>query len=87
MIKLDEKDIKAVAGSRFTRSHSKQLTAAFLCCLAAILGLVNLTDRFEFVPEYIAFAPVVGLSIYVVWYLRNINKAGKELVEEWKKGE
>ena len=84
MIELDEKDIKVVARGRFVTKYEKQLIAILIGTLAAIIGLVLLTDRFEVISSYIAFIPVVGLFGYLVWYVRQIYKAEKELVEQWK---
>jgi 4-hydroxybenzoate polyprenyltransferase len=85
MIELDEKDIKAIARSRFTRKHNKKFSVVLGACLAAFIGILFLTNDLEGKLYYTSLVPLVVGFIYIIQYFRNMDKAEKELVNYWQK--
>lgn len=84
MIKLDEKDIKAVADSRFSRKTTKFLVGLPLGCCAVLVLLVYLAGD-SGIPSWLLFIPIIALLAGIIWWDAKRRAAEKALVEEWKK--
>ena len=84
MIKLDEKDVKAVGKARFIRTHDKQLMWVLLGGVALFGVLAHFTAELKTPLYYIPTVPLIGLIIYMVWYIKRIYKVERALVKEWK---
>jgi len=85
MIELDEKDVKAVGRSRFIRKHEKKLWIAILVGLGVFLCLTYLTYEIRNILQWIPIVPITGLFGFMIWYIKGLGKAEKEMVEVWKK--
>lgn len=82
--KLDEKDIKAIGGSRYTRTHMKHYIG-LLAGVVFSLGLVwslYLTGR---IPQHFFGIPLVVLVTGMILLWRSTERYKKALVDEWKK--
>jgi len=85
VIELDERDIKAVSSSRFSRKTQKYLLGITLGCVGSFVliflsGLPHISSWFILIP----FCVLVGGTIN--WDIKR-RRAEKALVEEWKKKE
>lgn len=85
MIKLDEKDIKAVGRSRFSRKTSKQFSIIIISCFVLLFILSFYLREFDTPISLIPIIPVLGILGYMIWYVRNMNKAEKYFVARWNK--
>jgi len=85
MIKLEEKDVKAVARNRLFRKwrYLWFISPGLLVLFLVISGFTGSPNRW-FLPA--ALAVMVGAIVFVIWYSRRERKEEKSLVEEWKKG-
>jgi len=84
MIELDEKDVKAVANSRFFWKYKWWILGITLSILI-VMPLVGLTSNPE---SWTRFLICIPGSVYfgsVILYLIKSTKAEKALIEEWKK--
>jgi len=82
-IKLDEKDIKAIAGNRHTRSHAKWYIG-LLTTVVFSLGWVWTLYGLGKVSEYFFGVPLVILVTGMVLLWRSSERYKKALVQEWK---
>jgi uncharacterized membrane protein YdjX (TVP38/TMEM64 family) len=87
MLKLEERDVRAIATSRFSRAATKFLIGFPLGCCAALVLLALLADRSHDIPSWLFFLPIVALIIGAVWFERKRKSAEKALLEEWRKEE
>lgn len=85
MIKLDEKDVKAVARNRLFRKwrYLWFVPPGLLVLFLVISGFTGSPNRW-FLPA--ALVVMVGAIVFVIWYSRRERKEEKSLIEEWKKG-
>ena len=82
-LNLDERDIRAIAGSRHTRSHAKW----YILVLTAVvfsLGLVWTLFGMGKVSQYFFGVPLVVLVTGMVLLWRSSEKYKKTLIQEWK---
>lgn len=88
MIKLDERDIRVVANSRYMRSGGmKKFYVVFFGGAALLIILIALADCFGNVPIYLALV-VLLMMVVGVWKLfRAQSRFVRTFVEEWKKDE
>ena len=84
MIKLDEKDVRSVANSRFTKKYKWWIIGSGTCIFLAVPG-IGLLSSPESWTSFLIFIPLVlGLGLSVL-YFKKSSKAEKALIEEWKK--
>jgi 4-hydroxybenzoate polyprenyltransferase len=86
MLKLDEKDVRAIATSRFSRAATKFLIGFPLGCCAALVLLAFLAGDYG-IPPWLFFLPIIALIIGAIWFERKRKSAEKFLLEEWRKEE
>ncbi len=85
-MKLENKDVEAIAKSRIIRAEGNKMTYWMLCCVAVMFGGV-----FVIIRGYIGagwLLSIAGLIAFVV-YMNNLSKKQNvykiELLEEWEK--
>jgi len=85
MIKLEEKDIKAVARNRlFRKWRYLWFVPPIVLVLIFTVGIGIGGTNYWILPAVLAV--MVGTIVFVIWYSRKEKKWEKYLVEEWKKG-
>lgn len=83
MIKLDEKDVKQIASSRFIRNTQKWFLSSTIGPLIALVMVVRFCS-YGLLSNIVVIALALGvLSIMIVWN-RKMNRAVEALVKEWK---
>jgi len=86
MIELDEKDVKAVASSRFWRKYRRWILGITLGVFGLVILTVIVTSP-ESWTRFLIFIPC-GLYLGLATFCSvKGSRAEKFLVEEWKKGE
>lgn len=87
MIKLDEKDVKAIAINRFNGRNIKYIAGGFGIFVALLFGLLFLELRVEGFPLNLPFIPIGIILGALIFYLRKQDGFVKDFVSEWKKEE
>jgi uncharacterized membrane protein len=82
-LNLDEKDIRAIAGSCHTRTHAKWYIAV-LTAVVFSLGVVWTLFGAGKVSQYFFGVPVVVLVTGMVLLWRSSERYKKTLVQQWK---
>ena len=82
-ITFNEKDIRAIATSRYNRTHTRHYIGV-LTAVVFSLGLIWTLYLSGNVPQYFFSIPLVVLIVGLFFLWRGIEKAKKTLVEEWK---
>jgi len=82
VLKLDEKDVRAVASRRYwARLDYRKVVGCFLLLLALSIGLVVWLCR----PwDYFALIPMLVAVGWFLWWGVGEKKAKDELVKKWK---
>ena len=85
MIRLDEKDIRAIASNRYTKVTRKRFLGITLGSLAILLVLITYLDR---LPILIVAPIMLVLCLIVVWqfasFWRGVGREESNLLSEWK---
>lgn len=84
MIKLDEKDVKAVARNRlFRKWRYLWFVPPVVLVLIFAVGIWTGGPNYWILPAVLVV--MVGTIVFVIWYSRKEKKLEKSLIEEWKK--
>lgn len=78
MIKLDKKDVKVVAASRFWRKYLWWWLGGLVLLFAAMIVLLALTK--------IIWFGLIPIALYIaglIWIRRKLRKAERALISEW----
>jgi len=86
MLKLDEKDVKAVATNRFFRFTQKKLVGVLTGCFAAFV-LLFFISGWTGAPIWIIFFPLAGMLAYAIYWNKEQVKFIAGFLEDWKEGE
>ncbi len=79
MIELDERDVRAIASSRFWHRNRRRAILVSLLISTIIVGAATLVDDAWYVPTVIAIVFVTFLGAR-----RAMSKAEKRAVRDWK---
>lgn len=85
MIDIDEKDIRAVARSRYQRASRRVVWRFCLVVSGLLAGFAALSMVSELVSAILVVLLLVVVAIATLRYDRAGSKAADALVEEWKK--
>lgn len=83
MLKLDERDIRAVATSRFFRFTQKKLVGVLVGCFAVFVGLFFLSGNTG-APIWIIFFPLAGMLAYSIYWNKEQAKFIAGFLEDWR---
>ena len=84
MIKLDEKDVKAIGRDRFNRRWAKWFAIVLVVsCGLMLLSMVLTADLLDW-RRYLSLIPTVAAATVLYIFFKGVERAGKELVEKWK---
>lgn len=81
MIQLDDRDIKAVATSRFWRRNTKKLVLSLIGIMLAVILISIFVDRYSWLA-YVFFVLMATSAGAVIW---RASKYEKEFLANWKK--
>lgn len=86
MIKLDEKDIRAVAKARcFTDKLAKKAIILLAATLGAMILVVWLLGYIDYPVDWPAILVIIPFLVWLVKAFRRGNQLEKQLIEEWKR--
>ncbi len=80
-LKLDEKDVRAVASRRYwNRLTWRVMVYSFLLLVLSIGLAVWLSEPWI----YFALVPILVVVVWMIWLGIRVKKAEEDLVSEWK---
>lgn len=79
MIKLDEKDVRAVASSRFYREKVWWIIGGLFFLMGAFCGLAGSS-----LDLWVVYIPIILTTIGLVWLGIGESRAKKALVKDWR---
>ena len=85
MLELDEKDVRAVAISRFLRFTQKKLIGVLVGCFAAFVLLFFVTGWVG-APIWIVFFPLAGMLAYSIYFNREQQRFVAKFLFDWRLG-
>lgn len=86
MIKLDKRDIEAIASNRYIRRYRWWLIGSAILCFGGALGLALLLQGVDDWRKYLSVIPTIALGVGLIFFLRKMSREEKNLVGEWEEG-
>jgi len=77
--KLSERDVKAIASSRFSHKWAWKLIGVGVVGLVALLGLSWGTSNY-----YLPIIPMLIFAVVLVWYVNGLSREQKRAVKKWR---